>query len=72
MGSQFVEEKIITVTWPKKLDPNFEIGRGGKDTGSTRAAHDGQLFFFFFFFPNGFFFVGVVVVCRSIVSDAEA
>jgi len=54
------------------LDPNFEIGRGGKDTGSTRAAHDGQLFFFFFFFPNAFFFVGVVVVCRSIVSDAEA
>jgi hypothetical protein len=48
------------------LDPNFEIGRGGKDTGSTRAAHDGQLFFFFFFF------VGVIVVCRSSVSDAEA
>jgi hypothetical protein len=56
------------------LDPNFEIGRGGKDTGSTRAGHDGQLFFFFFFFffPSVFFFAGVIVVCRSIVSDAEA
>jgi hypothetical protein len=56
------------------LDPNFEIGRGGKDTGSTRAGHDGQLFFFFFFsfFPNVYFFVGVIVVCSSIVSDAEA
>jgi hypothetical protein len=55
------------------LDPNFEIGRGGKDTGSTRAGHDGQLFFFFFFFfPNVFSLVGVIVVCPSIVSDAEA